>query len=77
MGWGNRYVEVLVEQVLTGGPWNSAICGKGASTVEHLASERVRVFKFLSVLSWFFGLVVGDPQFRVHQEVKVLSSAHS
>lgn len=31
-GWGNRYVEALVGQVLIGGLWNSAIYGQSFST---------------------------------------------
>ena len=43
-GWGNRHVEMLVMQVLIGGPENLAICGKGVSILNlhsPLASERV------------------------------------
>lgn len=43
---GNRYVEMLMVQVLIGEPWNLAICGPEMSTLDlpgqgPLASERV------------------------------------
>lgn len=72
-------MEVLARQVSTGGPWNSAIYGEGASTLgnDPLVSERVLVFKFrlcpgLLVSGWGLRL-----WFWVQREVWVLSSAHT
>lgn len=48
VGWGNRYVEELVGQVLRAGPWNLAIYSRGASTpnLHGQWTKKVPVFKF-------------------------------
>lgn len=77
-------MEVLVVQILTGGPWNLAIYGKGLQCQIFLdnrtfASEKVLAFKFRSHLGPLVpcgagGRGGGKTLVGVQLEVKVVSA---
>lgn len=78
-------MEVLVGQVLVGGPWSLAIYCKGASTLD-LPGQWTLGFRTGSgvevpVMSWSFVSVLGAGKvgdcFWVQLEATVLSSGHA